>query len=127
MMLRHQIMLIIFFTICVFFISCEQAQQMLEPATQVDPSTPILSNAVNIPGGMVFIPAGEFQMGSDDNEADFSEQPIHTVYVDAFYMDTHEVTNAAYKKFIDANSEWQKDTIDENYHEGELLITLDWK
>jgi len=49
---------------------------------------------------MVLIPAGEFQMGSDNGESD--EQPIHKVYVDEFYMDIYEVTNALYKKFMDA-------------------------
>ena len=32
-----------------------------------------------------------------------SEKPVHTVYLDAFYMDVYEVTNAQYKKFVDAN------------------------
>lgn len=49
---------------------------------------------------MVLIPAGEFQMGSDDGDSD--EKPVHTVYLDAFYMDVYEVTNAQYKKFMDA-------------------------
>lgn len=49
---------------------------------------------------MVLIPAGEFQMGSVDGFDD--EKPVHTVYVDAFYMDVYEVTNALYKKFVDA-------------------------
>jgi len=48
---------------------------------------------------MVLIPAGEFQMGSDDED---DEKPVHTVYIDAFYMDKYEVTNAQYKKFMDA-------------------------
>lgn len=47
---------------------------------------------------MVLIPAGEFQMGGTHGD----ELPVHTVYVDAFYMDIYEVTNAQYKKFIDA-------------------------
>lgn len=47
--------------------------------------------------GMVLIPAGEFEMGRADGASD--EKPVHTVYVDAFYMDIHEVTNAEYKKF----------------------------
>ena len=47
---------------------------------------------------MVLIPAGEFQMGSDMGEDD--ELPIHTVYIDAFYMDVFEVTNAQYGKFM---------------------------
>jgi len=49
---------------------------------------------------MVLIPAGEFQMGSDEGEPD--ETPVHTIYLDAFYMDMHEVTNAQYRKFIEA-------------------------
>jgi sulfatase modifying factor 1 len=49
---------------------------------------------------MVLIPAGEFQMGSNDGDDD--EKPVHTVYLDAFYMDVYEVTNALYKKFMDA-------------------------
>jgi len=69
---------------------------------------------------MVLIPAGEFQMGTDsaeipelvklskqfDPKAEASwiedETPRHTVYVDAFYMDACEVTNAQYKKFVQA-------------------------
>jgi formylglycine-generating enzyme required for sulfatase activity len=50
---------------------------------------------------MVLIPAGEFQMGSDDSQFLY-EKPVHTVYVDAFYIDIYEVTNAQYKKFMDA-------------------------
>jgi len=52
------------------------------------------------PEGMVLIPAGEFEMGSEDAEASEAEQPIHTVYVDAFYMDKYEVTNAEYAVFL---------------------------
>jgi len=47
---------------------------------------------------MVLIPAGEFEMGSNSGSSD--EKPVHTVYVDAFYMDVHEVTVGQYKKFI---------------------------
>ena len=54
---------------------------------------------------MVLIPAGSFQMGSEDEEADDNEKPVHTVHLDAFYMDTHEVTNAQFKAFLDANPE----------------------
>ena len=73
---------------------------------------------------MVLIPAGEFQMGSNDRDAYDDEKPVHTVYVDAFYMDQYEVTNAQYKKFVDANPQWQKDRIPEKYHDGNYL--KDW-
>ena len=49
---------------------------------------------------MVLVLQGQFQMGSDTGEPD--ELPVHTVYLDAFYMDAYEVTNALYKKFLDA-------------------------
>ena len=55
-----------------------------------------------VPAGMVLIPAGEFQMGSDDAQAGSDEKPVHRVYLDAFYMDTYEVTNAEYAAFLNA-------------------------
>ncbi len=50
--------------------------------------------------GMVLIDAGEFRMGSNDGQD--REKPIHSVYVDAFYMDEYEVTNAEYAEFLNA-------------------------
>ncbi|MDE0019365.1 MAG: formylglycine-generating enzyme family protein [Candidatus Poribacteria bacterium] len=67
---------------------------------------------------MVLIPAGEFQMGSNDKT---DEKPIHTVYIDAFYMDTYEVTNAQYKMFADANPQWRKTRIPTAFHNGNYL------
>ena len=77
---------------------------------QPDALESIADQAVELilPEGMTLIPAGEFQMGSDDIEGDEDEQPVHTAYVQAFYMDIYEVTNAQYKEFIDANPQWQK-------------------
>jgi hypothetical protein len=54
------------------------------------------------PYSMVLIPAGSFQMGDAFNEGDNSELPAHTVYVDAFYIDKYDVTNAQYKNFCNA-------------------------
>jgi len=45
---------------------------------------------------MVLIPAGEFLMGSGA-KGDYS--PAHKVYVDAFYIDQYEVSNAQYSRF----------------------------
>jgi len=49
--------------------------------------------------GMVYVPAGEFVMGSEWGEPD--ELPRHAVDLDAFYIDTYEVTNAEYQRCID--------------------------
>lgn len=74
---------------------------------------------------MATIYGGAFQMGSNDIEADADEKPVHTVHLDTFYIDVHEVTNAQYKQFVDANPEWQKDRIPEKYHDGNYLKNWD--
>ncbi|MGE0821181.1 MAG: formylglycine-generating enzyme family protein [Candidatus Binatia bacterium] len=55
------------------------------------------------PGGMVWIPGGEFWMGSD--EPNFRDAlPWHRVYVDGFWMDTTEVTNEDFSRFAIATA-----------------------
>jgi sulfatase modifying factor 1 len=48
---------------------------------------------------MVFVPGGEFTMGSKDGPTD--EQPVHLVDVDGFWIDRTEVTNTMFAKFVD--------------------------
>ena len=49
---------------------------------------------------MVLIPAGSFEMGDHlDNTSD--AVPIHTVELDAFYMDVHQVTVGQFKQFVE--------------------------
>ncbi len=52
------------------------------------------------PEGMVWIPGGTFTMGDDEGTPD--ESPAHSVTLDGFWMDRTEVTNAQFKKFVDA-------------------------
>lgn len=52
------------------------------------------------PNEMIRIPAGPFIMGTNDRLPD--EGPQHTVTLPAYWIDKYEVTNAQYKKFIDA-------------------------
>jgi len=48
----------------------------------------------------VYVPEGNFTMGSDNGDSD--EQPIHQVYLSAFWIDQTEVTNEMYAKCVDA-------------------------
>lgn len=52
--------------------------------------------------GMKWIPGGNFLLGATDNEGRPDEYPQHPVEVDGFWMDETEVTNAQFKKFVDA-------------------------
>jgi formylglycine-generating enzyme len=54
------------------------------------------------PPGMVWIPAGEFTMGTDDTNSFANERPAHRVKVDGFWMEEHDVTNDEFRKFAEA-------------------------
>ncbi len=62
------------------------------------------------PKGMVWIPGGEFSMGAEDprglqfggHEPMDDARPVHRTYVDGFWMDATEVTNAQFREFVRA-------------------------
>lgn len=62
------------------------------------------------PANMVWVPGGEFSMGAQDPpgmddvgmKATLDSRPIHRVYVDGFFMDKTDVTNAQFAKFVEA-------------------------
>ncbi len=72
----------------------------LPPTDTPAPANTPTETPIPIPEGMVLIPAGTFQMGSERGQAD--ERPVHPVTLKAFFMDKFEVTNARYKQCADA-------------------------
>jgi formylglycine-generating enzyme required for sulfatase activity len=62
--------------------------------------------------GMAPVPAGEFLMGSNGPDAKADEKPQHKVRVDAFWMQTHEVTWDAYLMFMFADQAKELDKPD---------------
>ncbi|MEO8681616.1 MAG: formylglycine-generating enzyme family protein, partial [Vicinamibacterales bacterium] len=63
-----------------------------------------------VPEGMAWIPGGEFSMGANDPpdadevgmKATADGRPIHRVYVDGFFMEKTDVTNAQFARFVTA-------------------------
>jgi formylglycine-generating enzyme required for sulfatase activity len=83
---------------------------------------------------LLYVPAGEFMMGSDNGGAD--EKPVHTVYLDAFWIDRTEVTYAMYAKCVQDGacnqpSSTKSDTRDSYYGNSEFdnypVIYVSWK
>jgi len=56
---------------------------------------------------MVFVPAGEFEMGSKHGYED--ESPVHTVYLGAFWVDQTEVTNNMFAEFLNSEGNQKED------------------
>ncbi len=83
------------------------------------------------PAPMVLVPAGEFMMGSrqDDKMADKDERTAHTVRLDAFHIDQYEVTTARYAKFFQETKrpapKYWSDQIPQR-HGNEPVIGVDW-
>ncbi len=82
---------------------------------------------------VVFVPAGEFTMGSTLLP---NEKPVHTVYVDDFWIDQFEVSNALYQKCVKAQAcqppvEGYADRHPDGYFANPLyrdfpVATVDW-
>ena len=52
------------------------------------------------PAGMVWIPGGRFQMGSDEHYPE--EAPTHSADVAGFWIDRFTVTNAEFRRFVES-------------------------
>jgi iron(II)-dependent oxidoreductase len=76
----------------------------------------LFASGCAVPKGMVKIPGGTFHMGTDmvDEELEalnlglpepwfVDEHPFHPVKLKNFFLDSHEVTNADYQAYVDAN------------------------
>ncbi|HKY03723.1 MAG TPA: SUMF1/EgtB/PvdO family nonheme iron enzyme, partial [Blastocatellia bacterium] len=79
----------------------EVAQPTAPPVTAPQPPAPPAAPSTPVPPeGMVFVAGGNYVIGRDDG--DKLEGPMHSVQLTPFFIDKTEVTNEAYKAFIDA-------------------------
>src|SRR6185436_7542716 len=86
------------------------ALSSIQPPTFENTISNLNSAPAPAPGGMVWIPGGEFSMGANDPpdmdevglKATEDARPIHRVYVDGFFMDRTDVTNEQFAEFVKA-------------------------
>ncbi len=71
------------------------AARELPPPTPRSGEERVIGNAP-----MMFVPAGEFTMGSNDGWD--NEKPPHTPYLDAYWIEKFLVTNVQYRKCVDS-------------------------
>jgi formylglycine-generating enzyme required for sulfatase activity len=80
--------------------SVEVVSERPPAATDVDTERARFANYVNSVGSqMLFVPAGEFTMGSEAIDAGPNERPLTKVTLSRFYMSRHLITNAEYELF----------------------------
>ena len=73
---------------------------MTEPTTSAHPARGTAATRRPDLAAMAAIPAGSFTMGSDKHYPE--EAPAHRVSVGAFHIDRHAVTNAEFRRFVEA-------------------------
>lgn len=97
-----------------------------------------LAQAGQLSSGMALLAGRTFVMGTDAVDVDAlmakfgtkrrelftTEQPAHSVSLRDFLIDRTEVTNAAFKQFVDAHREWSRERIPRNRQNGDYL--KDW-
>ena len=62
----------------------------------------VLGDGQSGPAGMAWVPGSQFMMGSSHKLSQPNERPAHDVKVSGFWMDVHDVTNAEFRRFVEA-------------------------
>jgi len=82
---------------------------------------------------MVYVPAGDFIMGSLPGEGSDEEFPQHKVTLDDFWIDRTEVTNAQYRIFVDTTGhrtpifcDWGEPTYDDGAKVDHPVVCVNW-
>ncbi|MBM3235344.1 formylglycine-generating enzyme family protein [Candidatus Poribacteria bacterium] len=126
------------------FVSAEEVRKIQPQVEYPEPSLPSATIINPVDGAeMILIPAGEFIMGTSDEQIEellrqfpdwnrewfADEQPQHSVIVDGFYIDKYLVTNAQFEQFVKATGYkaegdwWKCYTQGKEYHP---VVTVSW-
>lgn len=93
------------------------------PAPAQDPAPEV----VNAKDGtvLVFIPPGEFMMGSPEGQGKEDEHPRHAVFLDGYYIAAKEVTQAQYRRFC---QESKREMPEQNVQGDDLpVVNVTWE
>jgi formylglycine-generating enzyme required for sulfatase activity len=98
-LVRRKLLSVIFCSL--LLVACQTTTLTPPPSpTQTIEVTTIPTPPITLDGApIVFVPAGEFTMGGDLLP---NQRPIHTVSLDAFWIDRYEVTNMLFQKCVAA-------------------------
>jgi len=75
---------------------------------------------------MVYVPAGEFLMGSPKGTGDDDEHPQSRVYLDGFWMDKTEVTVARYRRFCQATGRQMPGAPPWGWQDNHPVVNVTW-
>lgn len=77
-----------------------QESNTSEAISNIETSAPGSTEIVQNGTEMVLVPEGNFIMGSENGNDD--EKPVHKVFLNSFYIDKYEVTNAQFSEFLNS-------------------------
>lgn len=115
--MHYSIRIFRFLSVILFLIGCKEGEKTkptIEGSSQTIQKQEVSAQdtsfikekppGIDAPDGMVWIPGALFEQGAvlQDQMAMEHEKPAHKVVVDGFFMDITEVTNAQFKKFVEA-------------------------
>ena len=115
----------------------------MSPAAAIAPGAKIGDICINPKDGaeMVWVPAGEFLMGSTDEDIAAlikaywklpkdvfdCEKPQHKVYLDGYWMYKYEVTVAQYRKFCEATKREMLKAPDWGWKDNHPMVMVTWQ
>ena len=112
--------------------STESSAAPKAAATSIAGNTPGVNEGSRTDVPMALIPAGEFAMGSvrGSAHARLPEGPQRLVYLDAYYMDVHEVRTQDYARFLSATQHaapkaWSQ--VDLRRHGDRPVVGVTWE
>jgi formylglycine-generating enzyme required for sulfatase activity len=78
------------------------------------------------PQNMALVPAGAFAMGDAFAEGNADELPVHTVYLNAFYIDKFDVTKTLWNTVLSSVSGYSFDNGGFSKTDGHPLVNINW-